>query len=677
MGATSADRPRLITAREGSVTAPSFSPVASMATIAHFPWVRACVDAIAADLAGRPLRIQRGRGADAEVVQVPDLARLLSRPSSTKRGNAFRQQMVTHLLLAGNAYILRIGPNPRKPISLKLLHPEGIRVIPDAYGDVAGYEWTPAGGSPVVYDASTVAHVSTSAWEHGAEGLMGEGLIRALRNDLEADQAAAKLSASQARQGRPTAIFSTTDQVGWTPEQAAAIQQEYARIVAENQPSLAIGAQLKVDFPTFTLRDMEFTTQRTLTRDTILAAFGVPPSRVGLPTANYATSREQMGVYWQTLVARATVLDEALSSIAEGWAPDLSIRHDFSDVDALQASRDARLARVGQWVMLGAAPADAAAYEGFDDAPVGEQPAADAAPQALAVNEPLARYLSPILELAYSRTEPAAEPAAAEEPDMQEEQRAAEWRGWLSEVHDPAEKRLSIAIKSALKQQSEAIAANLGTIGEQRDFLADQLGPLLNAIFPKGVQDLLQQIAWNAFRGGVRSAYVRAAKQVGGTLAADRVDPLAQQLMAVMVVDVNGGTRDMLATLISQAMQEGASVNEMQARIQAATGFSPMRALRIARTETTRSAAAGQERAYQDAGIESGVSIRKQWLSSRDSEVRDAHRLLDGQEVAIGQPFVIPDGEHAGLKASGPGDFDRADLSVNCRCTIIPVVNDD
>ena len=66
--------------------------------------------------------------------------------------------------------------------------------------------------------------------------------------------------------------------------------------------------------------------------------------------------------------------------------------------------------------------------------------------------------------------------------------------------------------------------------------------------------------------------------------------------------------------------------------------------------------------------------MRQQWLSARDSEVRDAHAFLDGQVRASGELFVIPSGDYAGAKGSGPGGFDDPALVCNCRCTTVPLV---
>jgi len=210
----------------------------------------------------------------------------------------------------------------------------------------------------------------------------------------------------------------------------------------------------------------------------------------------------------------------------------------------------------------------------------------------------------------------------------------------------------------------------------RRDIL-DLLGPILDALFPASVQDMLRTITADAYRRGVRSAFRFGAKQVGANLNADRVDPVANQMLGVMVQRVNATTIDAVAEIVAAGITEGLPIADMQARIQSAVGFSPARALRVARTETTRSVNAGSQYAWQTVAGDSGLTIQKEWLSARDGEVREEHRQLDGQVVPLGGTFMIESGEFAGRKASGPGDFDHAALVVNCRCTVLPKVSDE
>jgi len=675
------ETPRLLSASVGQPVPQSYGAINSLATIAAFPWVRACVDAIATDLSGLPLRISQGTGADAKVVEIPELRALLDRPMSSQTRVEWERQIWVYLLLSGNAYAIRVG-KPAKPTSLPLLHPEGVKPIPGAYGVPEGYEWTPYGGSPVQYDASLIQHWRLTQWEYGPQGMAGEGLIRALAKDLEADFAASKLSASQSRQGRPSAIISQDSDdthESWTKEQRDAIAEGYRKLSTENRPVMVVPSKMKVDFPTVTLRDMEFSTQRTLTRETVLAAFGVPPCRVGLPTANYATSQQQMAVYWTHLQGLAAIVDTGLTAIAAGWGPDLRVLHDFSGVEALQISRGARLDRVAAWTMLGADGADAAAYEGFADSPL-DQGGAQALsvavgdrPRGRTAKPPLALVPSPALREWLAAPEPAADPAPPEDPEVA---RAATWRGWLDAVHTPQEQALARSVRAALRKQAEAVAAALPEhYAEKRD-LSASLAALVDALFTPEVQAILPATTRDAFMQGVRASFGYAGRQVGSSLDVKRVDPIAEQLMAVMVRRVNATTRETIAGVLGAAIDDGASVNEMQAALMQSSGFAPVRAMAIARTETTRSAAAGAEYAWTITQGDTGVSIDSEWLTARDGEVRHDHRLMDGLVKPVGGVFVVPSGQYAGIQTSGPGDFADAAMVVNCRCTVLPKVKD-
>jgi len=670
--------PVLLTAQVSTPVYQAYNPVASMAAIVAFPWVRACVDDIATDLSSLPLRIVKGEGKSAQVVEIPELRRLLNRPTSGQRRVGWERQMWAYILLSGNGYALKTG-DKRKPTSLPLLHPEGVRPVPGPFGFAEGYEYTPYGGAPTTYASDLVVHAHLTQWAYGAQGLMGEGLIRALAKDLAADFAAAELSASQSKQGRPSAIFSPSEGTMLTNEQRKAVVDAYAKIVADNAPAMALPAEMNVEFPAYTLRDMEFTTQRVMTRDTILAAFGVPPARVGLPTANYATSREQMATYWQNLVGLSEVLDSMLTEVASGWGPDIQIQHDFSSVAPLQESRDARLNRISSWVMLGADPAAAASYEGFDDAPLAPAVSEPTPATTQALSDWLTRGLDPAAPAVEPAEPPdAPEPMNPEDPedlDPVEAARATLWRGWLSEVHTPTEAALAIAVKKGLAKQAEQIANRYGDTHKSvsRD-LSGLLSSTLDAIFPKEVQDLLAYFAREAYKRGVQVAYKRAASAVGYSLDVARVDPVAEQLLGVMVSRCNATTRDTIAAIIADGIESGATVNDIQASIANAAGFSPSRSLAIARTETTRSTNAGAQAAWQNVHADTGVHIQREWLSSRDASVREAHQSLDGQVIELGGVFTVPSGDYAGKKGSGPGDFDAAGMCVNCRCTTIPKV---
>jgi len=341
-----------------------------MAAFAVFPWVRACTDCISQDLAGLPLAVYRGSGVNRKRIEAPELMKLFASPTSHQSGQEWRQTLITHLLLAGNAYILIVGLDKLAPSSLVILHPERVFVVPGRYGEPVSYDFMCQDGTRLGYDPDRVIHIRLAAWEPGQQGLLGEGLIRALSVDLSAESAATKLTARTAATGRPSAIFSPAENSMLTPAQQQGVAASYDRLVADGRNAMVLPGEMTVVFPNLTPRDMEFSNQRTMTRDAVLAAFGVPPSRVGLPTANYATAQQQSLIYWTHLQSLSRMIDAALTKIATRFDMSYEVVHDYAGVAALQDARTAQLSRVKSWVELGADPALAAAYEGLADGPL-------------------------------------------------------------------------------------------------------------------------------------------------------------------------------------------------------------------------------------------------------------------------------------------------------------------
>jgi len=62
---------------------------------------------------------------------------------------------------------------------------------------------------------------------------------------------------------------------------------------------------------------------------------------------------------------------------------------------------------------------------------------------------------------------------------------------------------------------------------------------------------------------------------------------------------------------------------------------------------------------------------KKEWLASKDEKVRDSHVSTDGQVVDINESFTTGDGN----KLMQPGDYSApASDIINCRCTVLPVI---
>jgi hypothetical protein len=93
------------------------------------------------------------------------------------------------------------------------------------------------------------------------------------------------------------------------------------------------------------------------------------------------------------------------------------------------------------------------------------------------------------------------------------------------------------------------------------------------------------------------------------------------------------------------------------------------RAETIARTESVKATSLARQEALNQLVGDSGIDpdrIIRVWNTTQDKRTRDAHAVMDGQEVGAEEPFIDGDGNELMF----PGD-PEADIStvVNCRCT--------
>ena len=83
--------------------------------------------------------------------------------------------------------------------------------------------------------------------------------------------------------------------------------------------------------------------------------------------------------------------------------------------------------------------------------------------------------------------------------------------------------------------------------------------------------------------------------------------------------------------------------------------------MRIAETESHRDTNEAIYEVAKGSGIQ---NLYKTWETMEDDRVREAHEEIQGQTVPFEDVFVTWDGHEARFR----GDFDAAELNVNCRC---------
>lgn len=133
---------------------------------------------------------------------------------------------------------------------------------------------------------------------------------------------------------------------------------------------------------------------------------------------------------------------------------------------------------------------------------------------------------------------------------------------------------------------------------------------------------------------------------------------------------VTATTRGKLRDALMEGVLEGEGIPELSKRIRAVfSQASKARSQMIARTEVNRSANFGRWQGMAQSGL---VTVRL-WLATLDSRTRDTHLELNENTARIDQPFCTT----GGACAMYPGDFGDPGEDANCRCTTIPVIDEE
>lgn len=124
--------------------------------------------------------------------------------------------------------------------------------------------------------------------------------------------------------------------------------------------------------------------------------------------------------------------------------------------------------------------------------------------------------------------------------------------------------------------------------------------------------------------------------------------------------DITEYTRETIRNLSEQALEEGWSSKKLASELTDAAAFSEERALTVARTEMAKADSQGALYGYKASGVVKG----KRWQTAEDDLVSD-------ECVANQEAGTIP------LDDNFPSGADAPPNHPNCRCVVLPVLDDE
>jgi len=314
------------------------------------------------------VRVERDGALERVSTDGPAL-RLLRRPSPRCSGLRFLRQVYADFSLTGNSPQERPAPGLLYRMHPKLAVPNVDQHTQRELDWRYGQRTVPL---------EHVLHVADISWSASANMILGTSSIQSLDRVLTAVLAAQDNMENQARRGRPEVVLSpASDDVMPDPESIRRAEANWERFTRDKKGAYISPFGLKAQFLNLTPREMEFSSSEERAIALTLMVLECPPARVFWQGGDaYGVDRQAMRTYWEALLKGMCAL------FADEWTHHLlgasanphaaRIEHDSTNIEALQVNYTERQLRAERWVnVFGMTTREAAAYEGFSGAPVG------------------------------------------------------------------------------------------------------------------------------------------------------------------------------------------------------------------------------------------------------------------------------------------------------------------
>ena len=333
--------------------------------------VFACIREIATSTAEANLCLY---DANHDKIDNSPLANLIEKPANGQTQYEFLENLITHLQIAGNAYVLkeraRVGV-----VSLMLLRPDRMSVIPGG-----GYSYE-VGGKKYMIPAEDVGHLK---FPNPNNDFYGLSPLQVLAKQINLDTDATTFTKAYFNNaGVPSGILKLRRKLS-NQDEADRLRSAWHNKFQGNRNWHRI-AILDED-ATYekmggTLGEMEIPALRNLSESRICSALGVPAILVGANIglqrstfSNYAEARES---FWEeTLLPLYRRIEQFMVGLLEPEFPRErgQLEFDFSEVRALQEDEDAMVNRqlvraqiANQLITAGFTPSAALQAAGIDE----------------------------------------------------------------------------------------------------------------------------------------------------------------------------------------------------------------------------------------------------------------------------------------------------------------------
>lgn len=311
--------------------------------VAKVTWVFRCIDAIAGNQARLPVVLRKENSPYGEIVTSAKRSGLLSllntKPNDGENSFVFRFRLSSQLLMSTRGvFIEKIRGRDGEIKALHLLPPQSTAPIPHPRKFVSGYEVKLPNGQTITLQPEDVVWVRRP---HPLDPYLSMTPMEAAGVAIEIENLAKVYNRNYLlNDGRPGAILNVRGEIDEDDKEE--LRSRFRGNLNRTGQTTVLSSEDGVDYidTSASPRDAAYLQMRQITKEEILASFGVPESVIGNAAGRtFSNAAEEIRVFWmETMAPHLETLARALDELDDKYYVDF----DTGDVPILVLARQER-----------------------------------------------------------------------------------------------------------------------------------------------------------------------------------------------------------------------------------------------------------------------------------------------------------------------------------------------
>jgi HK97 family phage portal protein len=295
-------------------------------------WVARCIDAIAGNQARLPMILRKDNSPQGEIVvgsraKNSEILKLLNTKSNIGENSfIFRYRLSSQLLMSTRGvFVEKIYGRDGGVIGLNLLPPQSTAPIPDPRNFVAGYEVKMPNGTIVNMKAKDVIWIRKP---HPLDPYLSMTPLEAAGIAVEIENLAKVYNRNYLlNDGRPGGLLVLRGEID--DDDKEELKSRFRGNIARAGATTVISSDDGADFvdTSASPRDAAYIQMRQITKEEILASFGVPESVIGNAAGRtFSNAGEEIRVFWnETMLPHLEPIARALDELDEQYYIDFDV----------------------------------------------------------------------------------------------------------------------------------------------------------------------------------------------------------------------------------------------------------------------------------------------------------------------------------------------------------------